>query len=123
MRVMLFCVILVLCALLNACQAPATSRGPLQVGPNPHGGYTVATAQLIHPPGQSIEYKGRPIDLLLSPDRKTLSVKDSSQLLIIDTAAWTIRQQLKYPKGSSSMHGLACSSDGSRVYVTVAQSA
>src|SRR5439155_25385025 len=76
--------------------------------------------QLIRPAGRSIEFKGRPVDLVLSPYGKTLYVKSSAQLLAIDAASWTMRQELKLPEktGGASMHGIAVSADGSRVYVS-----
>ena len=70
------CTLLFFCASLISCK-PLGTPVTLQVGPNPHGGHVLPTAQLIHPAGQSIEYKGRPVDLLLALDHKSLYVKDS----------------------------------------------
>jgi YVTN family beta-propeller protein len=68
-----------------------------------------------------VEFRGRPVDLVLSPDGKTIYAKSNAQLLAIDAATWTIRQELKYPAkigGNASMHGIAVTPDGSRVYST-----
>src|SRR5690349_20169847 len=47
-----------------------------QVGPAAGGGgYVVSTKQFIRPAGKSVEFRGRPVDLVLSPDGKTVYVK------------------------------------------------
>jgi YVTN family beta-propeller protein len=76
---------------------------------------------MIHPAGKSLEFGGRPFDLLLSPDGKSLYVKGTKELLVIDTAAWNIRQNLRFAEGDGSMHGMAVTRDGSRLYVTTSQ--
>jgi YVTN family beta-propeller protein len=97
------------------------NRKPAQVGPAPDGGYLVPTQQRIRPAGVAVSFLGRPVDLTLSPDRKTVYVKDNRGLVVIDAETWKIRQELKYPEGGSSMHGLAVSRDGTRLYATTAQ--
>ena len=37
---------------------------------------------------------------------------------MIDAATWRVRQRLKFPSGGGSMHGIAVSADGTRVYAT-----
>jgi YVTN family beta-propeller protein len=92
------------------------------VGPGAKG-TIVPTQQLIRPAGKSIEFKGRPVDLALSPDGKTLYVKSNKQLLAIDAAGWTLRQELALPPNTgASMHGIAVSADGRHVYVTASGS-
>jgi len=87
------------------------------VGPLPVGHLT-PTHQLIRPVGQAVEFNGRPVDLVASPDGRTIYVKDSGGLLAIDVASWQIRQQLKFPAGGSSFHGIAITRDGSRIFAT-----
>src|SRR5205807_1344324 len=73
------------------------------------------------PAGQSLRFAGRPVDLALAPDGKTLYVKDIRGLLIVDVGPWRIRRELPFPAdGGASMHGIAISRDGSRLYVTTA---
>ncbi len=60
-------------ALILALCAPASST---QVGPTPDGGTVVSTKQIIHPAGKSVEFNGRPVDLVLSPDCKVAYVKE-----------------------------------------------
>src|SRR3989442_15748791 len=94
----------------------------LRVGPTTQG-TIVPTQQLIRPAGKSVEYKGRPVDLALSPDGKTVYVKSNKHLLSIDAGAWTIRQELPMPGAAGgSMHGIAVSPDGRRIYVTASGS-
>jgi YVTN family beta-propeller protein len=79
------------------------------------------THQVLRPAGQSLEFAGRPVDLVLSPDGKTLYVKDDRGLVVIETKNWKIRQELKFESGGGSMHGITVNRDGSRVYATTAQ--
>lgn len=99
-----------------SCNAPA-----VQVGPGAPGQHIVPTRQALRPAGKSVEFGGRPVDLVLSPDAKTLYVKDNRGLVVIDTATWKIRQELKFKSGGGSMHGITVNRDGSRVYATTAQ--
>ncbi|MEI2723718.1 MAG: bifunctional YncE family protein/alkaline phosphatase family protein [Verrucomicrobiota bacterium] len=92
-----------------------------QVGPASTGGHIVSTYQALHPAGESLEFTGRPVDLVLSPDGETLYVKDNRGLVVIDVPAWKIRQELKFPAGAGSTHGIVVTRDGTRVLVTTAQ--
>src|SRR5262249_60471271 len=105
---------IVLCAWLFAGEA-------LRVGPTTGGGYVVPTRQVVRPAGQSLEWEGRPVDLVLAPDGKSLYVKDNRGLVVIDTDGWRIRQELEFPEGGGAMHGIAVSSDGTRLFLTTAQ--
>ena len=93
----------------------------IKVGPRGDGAFVVPTAQLIRPPGKSLVYVGRPVDLALSSDGKTVYVKSNKSLLAIDAANWTISQELKYPEhsGGASMHGIIVSPDGKKLFVSL----
>ncbi len=91
---------------------------PIKVGPLPDGKTGLATSQLIRAAGDSLSFGGRPVDLALSPDAKTLYVKNMSSLLVVDVARWSLLQQLDFPASGASMHGITVSGDGSHVYVT-----
>jgi len=84
-------------------------------------GQIVPTYQALHPAGQSVEFKGRPVDLVLSPDQRSVYVKDNRGLVVIDAATWTIRQELKFPAGGGSTHGIIVTADGSSVWATTSQ--
>ncbi len=93
----------------------------VEVGPSAGGGFVVPTRQVIRPAGRSLEIGGRPVDLLLSPDGRTLYVKNDRGIVVIDAVAWSLRQELPFPEGGGSMHGLALGPDGARLYATTAQ--
>ena len=116
----------VLLVSLGSCQnvrsESKTASGSAHVGPAAGGGYLVTTQQLIRPAGKSVEYHGRPVDLLLSRDGKTVYVKSSTSLLAIDVEGWQIRQELKNARGGASMHGIALA-DGKSLWVTLTGSA
>src|ERR1051325_7283221 len=99
------------------CQTSHVER----VGPLTSGGHIVSTYQVLHPAGQSLQFGGRPVDLVLSPDGRTLYVKDDRGLVVIDVGTWTIRQELKFIAGGGSTHGIAVTRDGTRVFLTTAQ--
>jgi YVTN family beta-propeller protein len=93
------------------------------VGPLESGGHLTPTHQLLHPAGESVEFGGRPVDLVLAPDGRTLFVKDNRGLVVIDAGTWRVRQELKLTESGGSTHGIAVRRDGSRVYVTSATNA
>src|ERR1041385_7152595 len=103
--------------LFVVCQSNADEL----VGPLPKGGHLTATHQLLHPAGQSVEFSGRPVDLALSPDGRTVYVKDNHGLLILDATTWTKRQELPFESGGGSAHGIVVTRDGASVFATTAQ--
>ena len=109
---------------LYAVLMASSQEPPTQVGPDrDRGGVVVATRQLLRPSGRSVEFEGRPIDLALGPDGGMLYAKDNRGLVAIDVDAGTVAQELPFPgKGEGgSMHGIAVSSDGRRVWATTAR--
>jgi YVTN family beta-propeller protein len=79
----------------------------------------VTTLQLIHPAGQSVEFGGRPVDLVLSPNGETVYVKDNHSLFSLDVASWKILHTLPFgAKEGGSMFGLAISPDGKKLFAT-----
>ncbi len=113
---------LVLCATLvglAGCQTQSLEH----VGPLAPGGHLTPTYQWLHPAGQSVQFGGRPVDVVLAPDGRTLWVKDHRGLVAIDVATWQIRQELKLKEGGSSVHGLVVTRDNSHLYISSAQNA
>lgn len=110
-------------ACIVVCLAlPCVAGGDATVGAVVDGALVVSTKQLIRPAGQTVEFGGRPVDLLLSADGKTLYTKTNTDLLVIGTDQWRIRQQIKFDAGlSGSYHGMAITRDGSKLYVTTSQ--
>jgi YVTN family beta-propeller protein len=113
---------------LRAQQAgarPATGdeSDRLQVGLQPDGRIVVPTNQILRPAGRQVTFPGRPVDLRLLPDGKTLVVKNRNNLLVIDVESGGIRQTLPMPGApgapvGNSVVGLAVSNDGQRIYAS-----
>jgi len=108
-----------LCLIVGCKTRPADQLE--QVGPLAAGGHLTATLQLIRPTGRSVEFGGRPVDLVLSPDGRMVYVKDNRGLVVIDAVNWKVQQELKFSSGGSGVHGIVITRDGSRVYATAAQ--
>ncbi len=110
------------CCTILTCGLALLAQLTDRVGPT-DGGQLVPTGQLVRPAGESLTFPGRPVDLALAPDGKSLYIKDNRGIVVVDTATWKIKQQLAFPKnkGGGSMHGLAVSHDGKRLYATTAQ--
>jgi autotransporter-associated beta strand protein/YVTN family beta-propeller protein len=93
-------------------------RPDIRVGQLPHAEQSLPSKQILRAPGSQLQFSGRPVDLALSPDGKTVFIKNMSSLLVVDAASWRLLQTLAYPASGASMHGIAVSSDGTHVYVT-----
>ena len=103
--------------LISSCQAPP----PALVGPA-EDGHWVPTRQLIRPAGEVIEIDGRPVDMVISRDGSSIYVKDHRGIVVLDGEMNSIRQELRFPDGGGSMHGMAIDSSGTRLWATNAQS-
>jgi YVTN family beta-propeller protein len=90
----------------------------IQVGQLPGGREAVPTKQILRAAGSSVQSAGRPVDLCLSPDGKTLYIKNINNLVVVDTATWTSLQTVNYPASGASMHGIAVSKDGNHIFLT-----
>ncbi len=110
-------VLMMLCTVVASAQHKAP-----RVGAQSPDSHLVATAQLIRPAGESVQFAGRPVDMVLSPDGNTLYVKDNRGLVVLDVHKWQVRQELPFGRGGSSMHGIAVAPNGRRVYLTNAAS-
>jgi YVTN family beta-propeller protein len=92
------------------------------VGPAPGGVHLLPTGQRIRPVGRSLAFHGRPVDLALAADGRTLFAKSDTGLLVVDRRNWKLRQEYPFPQGGGSMHGLAVTRRRPwRVYATTAQ--
>ncbi|MCC6360372.1 MAG: phosphoesterase, partial [Phycisphaerales bacterium] len=112
----------ILLILLTLCVALASGQAATQtVGPAGDDRTVVATGQLVHPAGRSVEIAGRPVDVVVSPDGAQAVVKDNRGLVVLDVASWSVLQEIKFPEGGGSMTGIAISRDGRRVYATTAK--
>ena len=82
----IFTILFLAVSLLAGCRHPSFDR----VGTLSAGGRLTATFQYLHPAGQSVEFGGRPVDLVAAPDGRTIYVKDNRGLVVIDSATWRV---------------------------------
>jgi YVTN family beta-propeller protein len=69
-------------------------RDTLKVGKQPDGRVVVPTNQILDPAGTQVTFPGRPVDLVLVDDGKTLVVKNMKDLVVIDVATAKVKQTL-----------------------------
>ncbi len=93
----------------------ADDQDRLKVGLQPDGRVVVPTNQVLKPAGVHITFPGRPVDLALSADGRTLIVKNLKDLVFIDIATARVKQTLTSPVGFSVV-GLLVHEE--RVYAT-----
>jgi YVTN family beta-propeller protein len=78
--------------------AAAKAPEPPTVGRQIDGRIVVPTNQVLQPAGQRLTFPGRPVDLALTADGRTLVVKNMHNLVFIDVAAARITQTLELPR-------------------------
>jgi YVTN family beta-propeller protein len=98
--------------LIVALSLPTCAQPPADTG------RVVATGQVVRPAGKIVAFPGHPVDLCLSPDRSTAYLKDDHGIVVVDLRSWRVRQTLPFTSGGGSMHGIATSVKGDRVYAT-----
>ena len=84
----------ILTLFLLATSSHADERDSLKVGKQPDGRYVVPTNQILDPAGTQVTFPGRPVDLVLIDEGKTLVVKNMRDLVLIDVATGKIKQTL-----------------------------
>src|SRR6476660_643528 len=84
--------------LLSACLR-ADEQERLRVGRQADGRIVVPTNQVLEPAGKQVLFPGRPVDLALADEGRTLVVKNLKDLVFIDAATGEIRQTLAAPAG------------------------
>jgi YVTN family beta-propeller protein len=105
----------------------ADERDKLKVGLQPDGRIVVPTNQILQPAGRQVTFPGRPVDLILIDDAKTLVAKNMRNLVFIDVATGAVKQTLALPaaaKGlSAAFSAVGLISSGDRVFSTDSQGA
>ncbi|MBO0699741.1 MAG: bifunctional YncE family protein/alkaline phosphatase family protein [Zavarzinella sp.] len=103
----------------------ADERDQLKVGLQPDGRIVVPTNQILKPAGKQVTFPGRPVDLMLIDDGKTLVAKNMRDFVFIDAATGAIRQTLALPpaaKGlSAAFSAVGLVAAGDRVLATDSQ--
>jgi YVTN family beta-propeller protein len=118
----------VLVALLLACPAFADDRDKMTVGVQKDGSILTPTNQLLTPAGTQVLFPGRPVDVLLTDDGKTLVAKNMKGLEFIDVATGKVTQTLAQPAAAKDEKAFGFSavgliSVGDRLFVSDSQSA
>jgi YVTN family beta-propeller protein len=90
-RILLLGVVGLAAGLAVAAQGPEQFK----VGLQPDGRVVVPTNQVLKPAGKQVTFPGRPVDLALTDDGKTLVVKNMKDLVIIDVATAAVKQTLE----------------------------
>lgn len=93
----------------------------IKVGPQPDGSFLVPSNQLLRPAGLQVVFPGRPVDLVQTPDRKLLLVKNKNSVDVIRIEDRTILQSLNLQGKGSSFTGICLSADGKQVFITDAR--
>ena len=96
----------------------ADERDRLKVGLQADGRIVVPTNQILEPAGKQVLFPGRPVDLALIDEGRTLVVKNMKNLLFIDATTGEVKQTLASPVGFSVVGLLA---HGRHVYATDAK--
>ena len=85
----------------------ADERDRLEVGLQADGRIVVPTNQILKPAGKQVLFPGRPVDLALTDEGRTLVVKNLKDLVFIDAATGEVKQTLASPVGFSVVGLLA----------------
>jgi YVTN family beta-propeller protein len=109
---------------LTALQADEYDN--LRVGLQPDGRIVVPTNQILQPAGQQITFPGRPVDLALAEEGRTLVVKNMRDLVFLDVASGRIKQTLALPttkekKNDPGFSVVGLVVEGSRVFASDTQ--
>jgi DNA-binding beta-propeller fold protein YncE len=94
----------------------AAAEEPLVVGKAGGGRIIVPTNQVLTPAGQQITFPGRPTDLALLPNRRTVAIKNLRDLILLNVETGRILQTMRLPSGSHSAAGLAVADGGDTIY-------
>jgi hypothetical protein len=88
--------------------------GSAQVGRQADGSVVVTTNQVLTPAGRQVEFRGRPLSVVLSPDGRTAAFLNGTNqaIILVDVPTWTVNQEFSTAGGSASFTGIAYSADG-----------
>jgi YVTN family beta-propeller protein len=113
---------LLVCGLLaGGPRASADEHERFFVGVQPDGRIVVPTNQVLSPAGRQVTFPGRPVDLALADERRTLVVKNVHGLVFLDVAKGVVKQTLPLPRRRGPTPGFSVVGllvRGSRVYAS-----
>ena len=83
--------------------------GSALVGRQADGSVVVTTNQVLTPAGRQVEFRGRPLSVVLSPDGRTAAFLNGTYqaIILVDVATWTVKQEFTAAGGSASFTGIA----------------
>ena len=94
----------------------------LQVGVQADGRIVVPTNQILNPAGRQVTFPGRPVDLALTADGKTLVVKNLRNLVFVNVATGKVKQTLaptvKRGRKAAGFSVVGLIANGERIHVT-----
>lgn len=105
--------------MFSALSAPAIAQTE-RVGVSADGRIVVPTNQVLTPAGRQISFPGRPNDLALSPNGKTLAVLSRYEVLSLDIESGKVLGRVKI--SGASYKGIVFSPDGKHVFVSTSPS-
>ena len=85
------------CCLASRPALRADERDRLPVGLQKDGRIVTPTNQILKPAGVQVTFPGRPVDLALADDGRTIVVKNLNDLVFIDVATGKVKQTLNLP--------------------------
>ena len=91
-------------------------RASVVMGRQPDGAFIVSSGQRIEP--GTISFDGRPIDLAMNPDGKTVAVLGQNKVFLATREGMIPNSDVPLGGGASS-HGIVWSGDGTRLYASV----
>src|SRR5262245_50804633 len=103
-------------------KANPNRMGTVLVGRQADGRVVVTTNQFLTPAGRQVEFRGRPLSVVLSPDGRTAAFLNGTYqaIILVDVDTWTVKQEFTTAGGSASFAGIVYSTDGRRLYASQA---
>src|SRR5262245_26439063 len=96
-------ILAILVSLALPLTVSADERDQLKVGVQPDGRIVVPTNQILQPAGRQVTFPGRPVDLILLDEGRTLVAKNMRNLVFIDAATGIIKQTLALPAAAKGL--------------------
>ncbi|MEO8180695.1 MAG: bifunctional YncE family protein/alkaline phosphatase family protein [Deltaproteobacteria bacterium] len=105
-----------------AVAVAAQAQTPPLVGRQANGSVLLTTNQTIKPAGKQIEFRGRPMAVVLHPDGRTAALLNGTfqAITIVEIETGVLKQEFDAAGSSASFAGLAYSRDGQKLYASQA---
>lgn len=99
-----------------------TLIGSKHVGKQADGTVVLSTNQIIKPAGTTVEFRGRPNAIALSPDQRHAAFLTGAYkaIIVLDTITGAVTQEFSAAGSSASFKGIVYSKDGTKLYASQA---